>query len=324
MIYTPVCIPTLNRYDHLRRCLESLSRCSGAEQTEVYVALDYPPVDKWNKYAPGWEKNREFLHSCGDMGFKKLHLIERTTNYGIWFNPAGKPTNLGSLIDEYIRGKYECWITTEDDNVFAPAFLEYMNKGYELFKDDPEVVCISGYRFYFPIKYGNNTFFRQVVDYAPWGCMHVGLHKFPFLDYHWFRQHLSISVLFRLWHRFGMGAVCDYFAHLSKQGNVIPIDNHYWAYMQIMGYEQITPVKNLVMNIGLDGSGATQHDCNGEDWADASNNPLSTDEHFEFIGTGYEYFDENNKIYYRGKYWMTEWQYFCRACKKALKWIIKG
>ena len=325
MKYAPVCIPTLNRYEHLRKCLESLSRCTGADQTEVYVALDYPPIDKWDKYAPGWERNKEFLHSCGNMGFKKLHVIERAENYGIWFNPAGKPTNMQALLDEYIRGNYDCWIMTEDDNVFAPAFLEYMNKGYELFKDDPKVVCISGYRFYFPIKYDKNTFFRQVVDYVPWGCMHVGLHKFPYLDYHWFRKNYSLKVLYRLWRRFGLGSVYGYISKLPKSGNIHPIDNHLWTYMQIMEFEQITPVKNLVQNIGLDGTGATfRHCCDGEEWADYTLNPLNEDKHFNFIGSGYEYFEENNQIYYKGKYWMTEWQYFWKCIKKLVKFAVRG
>lgn len=53
MNYAPVIIPTLNRYDHFIKCLESLEKCSGAEYTEVFVALDFPPS---NKYIEGWKK----------------------------------------------------------------------------------------------------------------------------------------------------------------------------------------------------------------------------------------------------------------------------
>lgn len=63
MIYAPVLIPTLNRYDHLRRCLESLSRCSWAEYTDVFVALDYPPEQNREKYEDGWRQNRAYLRS---------------------------------------------------------------------------------------------------------------------------------------------------------------------------------------------------------------------------------------------------------------------
>ena len=45
--FAPVLIPTLNRYEHFKRCLESLERCTWAEKTDVYVALDFPPSDKF-------------------------------------------------------------------------------------------------------------------------------------------------------------------------------------------------------------------------------------------------------------------------------------
>ena len=37
MKYAPIVIPTLNRYDKLEKCLESLSLNSGASHTDVYI-----------------------------------------------------------------------------------------------------------------------------------------------------------------------------------------------------------------------------------------------------------------------------------------------
>lgn len=166
MTYAPIYIPTLNRYEHLRKCLESLSHCTGADQTEVYIALDYPPLDKWDKYAPGWEKNKEFLHSCGDMGFKKLHLIERTENYGTWNKGA---IGNGKSIQAEMAKLYDCFIFTEDDNIFAPSFLEFMNKGFEKFRYDDKVISLCGYRYFYPVRYEKNNYFRQAVDCNTWG-----------------------------------------------------------------------------------------------------------------------------------------------------------
>ncbi len=47
--YAPVLIPTLNRYEHFKRCLESLELCTGADKTDVYVGLDFPPSEKYHK-----------------------------------------------------------------------------------------------------------------------------------------------------------------------------------------------------------------------------------------------------------------------------------
>ena len=51
MIYAPVLIPTLCRYDHFIRCLESLKKNTWAKYTEVYIAVDYPAKEShWDGY----------------------------------------------------------------------------------------------------------------------------------------------------------------------------------------------------------------------------------------------------------------------------------
>ena len=47
MTFYPVIIYTLNRYEHFRRCVESLARNTHAEQTELVIGLDYPPSEKY-------------------------------------------------------------------------------------------------------------------------------------------------------------------------------------------------------------------------------------------------------------------------------------
>lgn len=321
MIYAPVFIATLNRYEHLKKCLESLSHCTGAEQTEVYVALDYPPTDKWDKYAPGWEKNRDYLHSCGNMGFKKLHLIERTENYGIW-NP-GDRGNLRSMVKEF-RGNYNRYIISEDDNVFAPAFLEYMNKGLEKFENDENVVGLTGYKLYMPeLKFDKNNFFRQSLDYNAWG---IGLwtkkqESRPKLDYMWYRKHLTLRNIKHLWKKAGIGAVCQLInlSCFNKRGT---IDINMWTYLALTDKQQIIPRQTLVENIGFDGSGASMGDSRGQEWCDSRLNPLSTDLHFDFEGTGYEYFEENQKVYSRTKYYKSNWQYVNILFRKIIKLIV--
>ena len=134
--YAPVIIPTLNRNVHFERCLESLERCSGADQTEVYVALDYPPSEK---YKEGWKKIDDYLRlKESQNGFKKLHVIRRDRNYGICHENG----NYETLIRE-IKKSYDRYILSEDDNEFSPCFLEFQNKCLERFKDDPRInlVC---------------------------------------------------------------------------------------------------------------------------------------------------------------------------------------
>ncbi len=136
--YAPVVIPTLNRFEHFKRCLESLEKCSGASLTEVYVGFDYPPSDA---YLEGWLKLGEYLnHKEKSNGFKNLYVFRRERNYGI----CKKGSNAGVTIAEVMK-KYDRYIFTEDDNEFSPNFLEYMNWGLESFKDDDRIISICGY-----------------------------------------------------------------------------------------------------------------------------------------------------------------------------------
>lgn len=319
MIYAPVLIPTLNRYEHLMQCLASLSRCTWADKTEVYVALDYPPADKWDKYAPGWEKNREWLHSVGDMGFKKLHLIERTENYGTW--QLGDRGNCKCLIED-ISSKFDRYIVSEDDNVFSPNFLEYMDKGLEKFENDMSVFSILGFRWYFPIREQGNSFLRITTDYTPWGVGYW-VKKKPCLDYLWFKKQLTLPTLCRLYCQYGPGIIGSLFDFAcSEHKGEITIDIHRKAYMMVTGKQAVIPTISLVRNIGLDGSGDTMPKNNMEMQNLYDSIPTSNESHFEFVGTGYEEYEYNNKLYLNEREWQGKWFFFKRMIRKIVKYMI--
>lgn len=319
MTYAPVLIPTLNRYEHLRQCLESLSKCTLADETEVYIALDYPPSEK---YVEGWQKAREYLYSIQNMNFKKIHLIERTENYGTW--NLGDKGNVKYLIAD-ISEKYDRYIFTEDDNVFAPNFLEYMNKGLDLFEDDKNVYAISGYRWWFPIIHDENTYFRQSGDYTPWGIGRWVKKEKELIQCSWFKSQLTYKNIVRFLVKKDYYTIGSMFEFASNEHeNDILVDAHMRVYMNIKNMHMIIPTTQLVRNIGLDGSGCSMPQNSQEIEVLYNQIPLSTDKHFHFKGNGYEYFTENNHIYRKGKEWQGQWYYFKRMIKKVTKYIIKG
>ena len=114
-IYAPVVIPTLCRYKHLKNCITSLASCEHAAETILFVALDYPAFDK---HRDGYERIREYLPTVS--GFKDVVIIEREHN-------LGAVENMRNLID-VVFSKYDKLIFSEDDNVFAPGFLDFVNK----------------------------------------------------------------------------------------------------------------------------------------------------------------------------------------------------
>ena len=51
MVYAPIIIVTLNRYEHLKRCIESLQKNGWAKYTELYISVDYPADEShWEGY----------------------------------------------------------------------------------------------------------------------------------------------------------------------------------------------------------------------------------------------------------------------------------
>ena len=42
--YYPIVIPTLNRYEHFKKCVESLARNTHADKTELIVGVRLPSI----------------------------------------------------------------------------------------------------------------------------------------------------------------------------------------------------------------------------------------------------------------------------------------
>ncbi|MBQ3946085.1 MAG: glycosyltransferase [Alphaproteobacteria bacterium] len=314
MEFAPVLIPTLNRYGHLQKCLGSLSRCTWADQTEVYVALDYPPSDK---YVEGWKRNKEFLEHCGDLGFKKLHVIEREENYG--FGGGGNKGNIGELVS-VIRKQYDYYIISEDDNVFAPAFLDYMNKGFEKFKNDESVIALCGYRYYAKIKYAENTYFRQNVDFCAWGLGRWTSRKFPLYTYHDFRKLLSFRSFVKVYRRSGIEKAIYFLNCCHSKWDGRMIDMAQSIYLILNDLYEIMPTVALVKNIGMDDTGVNFNHTPSEIKEKFENQEISKERYFEFVGTGHEYFKEN-QIIYKNEY--PNKLPFNIAFKKLMKALVK-
>lgn len=134
MIYAPVTIATLNRFEHLRRCVESLEKCKGADKTEVYISVDYPPCEK---YWDGYEEVRKYLKSKTiSNGFRKIYLYIQEENLGSSCNFA--------FLKNKIKEKYDRYISVEDDVELSANFLEYTNKGLEIFETDKRALMVCG------------------------------------------------------------------------------------------------------------------------------------------------------------------------------------
>ena len=248
--FAPVLIPTLSRFKHLKACIESLKACTWAEKTEVYIAVDYPPNPS---YEEGHSKICSYLDEISSTHpFKKLHIVKRERNLGVGLNG-----NQYSLIQD-LKQKYDRLILSEDDNVFSPAFLDYINKGLELFKDDQSVVAICGYRHFYSIKTNGNTFYRQNVDFSAWG---YGIwtdryQSIPSKLTGGFSTLFSFKNFLNLRNKNGnLRALQFLSASLNKNWRYNVSDNIISIYMGLSGKDVVMPTVSCVKNMGTDGSG---------------------------------------------------------------------
>ena len=247
LVFYPVIIPTLNRYNHFIKCVESLRVNTHAEKTELVIGIDYPPSEK---YVEGWKKICDYVKRID--GFKKVTIFYREENLG----PRGNVAKLR----EYAFENYDALISTEDDNVFSPNFLDYINKGLALYKNDKTIISICGYMS--PIRFDNiddeRTTFVKLHEYHTWG---YGIWKdredelndnipYRYSEYICRRRkdlkklHKNLRNLYQLifWPLFfpRLNGKCDF--ALS-------------CYCLLNDKYTIVPVCSLVRNIGSDGSG---------------------------------------------------------------------
>lgn len=159
MVYAPFIVPTLCRSEHFIRMIESLKRNSWACHTDVIVSVDFPPSDK---YRNGWQEICDFLDQGDFSVFNRMIVFKQTDNLG--------PGKNGTFLKQYVSKHYDRWIYCDDDCEFSPNFLEYMDKCLDFFKDDPDVVAVSGYSY--PIDWmtsNDATCMKQQFNVATWG-----------------------------------------------------------------------------------------------------------------------------------------------------------
>ncbi|MBP9997247.1 MAG: glycosyltransferase [Lachnospiraceae bacterium] len=251
--YAPVVIPTLSRWNHLERCIDSLRQNELSEFTELYIGLDYPPNES---YMEGYEKVKAYLEN-GIDGFLNVNVFVHSKNMG----PGG---NLDFLRAE-VKKKYTRFIETEDDNEFAPSFLSYINDCLEKYEADDSVVAVAGYNY--PIDtsdFAGNTYYDDCY-FAAFG-FGTWVDKFQTM-----RDTITYEEFWRFYkNRQMMSRFCKYYPNqycnmvkaalgygmqVIRGNDIWKMDMTYGLYMFSHNKKMIYPTISKVRNWGYDGSG---------------------------------------------------------------------
>ena len=238
MTFYPVVIPTLNRYEHFKNCVESLAKNTLAGETELIIALDYPPSEK---YCEGWEKIKEYIPTI--TGFKNVVCLERSENFGSGKNSFD--------LEEYVLSKYDAYIYSEDDNIFSPYFLQFMNDGLEKYRDDDSVFAVCGYSYPIDWKTDKDCILQHQY-FSAWG---FGIWKDREEK---FSKELTPEFLYSFYKKNRMAIKTVNAVQLMPavlHDEIPKSDVTRSLYISAMKKSVLMPKKTLVKNNGFDGTG---------------------------------------------------------------------
>lgn len=243
--FSPVLIITLNRYEHFKSCVISLSKCVNSDKTDLYIALDYPLKESH------WEGYNKIQNSIASIsGFKSINIIKREVNFGIL-------KNYFEAIN-FIFEKHDRLIFSEDDNVFSFDFLSFMNNCLEKFESRNDVFSVNGYNYPIdiPFNYTENVYLWQ--GHSGWG---EGFWREKFKNIDWSNdlvQSNTKKFLKNYINVFRFNRIANIYVpsliNMHNQ-NTIHGDIYICMYQFLNNMCSVFPVESRVRNIGNDGSG---------------------------------------------------------------------
>lgn len=320
MEYAPIIIPTLNRAEHLKRCILSLANNTGAEFTEVYVSVDYPPN---KKYEAGHSEVKKLLDGIDVSKFKNFQVLYQKKNLG--------PKENTAFLQKIVSERSDRYIFTEDDNEFAPNFLEYINKGLELFENNENVIGICGAKdtdWYSENKEVNYAKLFPAYGYGSWFSKECELRKKGeslLLNRNTLCTQIMMSLLKKNKYLF-CAYVCDILC--KNDGLFWEGEKLYWCdsvksiYMHLTNAVCVVPVKAKSRTWGNDGTGVNMSATNinpEEEW------PL--DEKKNFTYKGYESLMFNSANYQVGDNYLSKIgskKYLVKALAMYIILLISG
>lgn len=239
--FAPIALFTYCRPWHTQKTVEALLANHESSETDLYIFSDAP---KNEKAIEGVLNTRKYIHTI--TGFKNVHIIEREKNWGL----------ANSLIDgiSKIVNEYGKVIVVEDDIVASPFFLQYMNEGLELYKNDNKVASIHAY-VYPTQKNLPETFFIQGADCWGWATWKRAWDIFNSNT----QELLDEIVQKKLQRKFDFDYTYPYVDMLKDQinGKVNSWAIRWYASAFLKDMYTLYPGQAMAKQIGMDGVGAT-------------------------------------------------------------------
>jgi len=239
MNLAPIGMSVYTRIEHFKLSIAALQNNRLASESELYIYSDAASKKEDETLV---QQVRDFAHSI--TGFKAIYVTERENNYG------------------GVRNSWEAWkevtkkkgfsVYLEDDIVTAPGFLTFINKALDFYKDDENIVSITGYcpPINIPNEYGDDAFVLPRA--SGWGMgsfdrtVEIGSKR---IDQQAF-ENIVDKKIFTV-----AGEDVLPMIEMEANGKLNAGDVRCMYYQALNNIYTIYPRRSLVQNIGIDGSG---------------------------------------------------------------------
>lgn len=246
MKYAPILISVYNRPMHFKQCIKSLQKNKHADKSHLYIAIDAPYREEdidGNNAVKKYAKNI--------TNFNKVTLFIRDTNLGI-------RENLSKARKE-IFSKYDTLIFSEDDNIFATDFLDFINRGLEVYKDREDILSVCGYNYPVEIPESYNKDVYVWKGMSAWG---YGTWKEKISEVRLNNEKRALQEVREFLKKpkevLKFSNIADHYlpALLTMDyQNKVNGDGYICLYQYLNNMYSVFPIETKVKNIGYDGSG---------------------------------------------------------------------
>jgi hypothetical protein len=239
MKLSPIAIFAFNRPDHLRELINSLKQNPEFCNSDLYIFIDGPRNETEKAQI---EKVKDVVAS--EIEHLNCEVNLQTTNRGL-------SRSLLSGID-HIFEKHDRIIVLEDDLIVSPHFLDFCNRGLNIYESNNQVGSIQGFTYDIHANVGE-TYFLLGADCWGWGTWK---DRWSMLERD--SSHLySELVQRRLSKKFDLDGAYPYSNMLKRQahGELDSWAIRWHASMFLQGKVSLYPSTSLVENCGQDGTG---------------------------------------------------------------------
>lgn len=240
----PIILFVYNRPWHTELVLNALAANDMADQSILYIYSDGPKHGALKEDIAKIEKVRRLIIS--KKWCKEVIIVESAHNKGL----------ADSIVDGVTAtvNKHGKIIVLEDDLVTSKGYLQFMNQALEAYKDDSQVMHISGYMY--PADYYSNdeTFFLNILSCWGWGTWKRAWDYYN----HDVKDHLEYFSQSKVRiKKFDIEGNAYFYKQLLKNadGQLYSWAVRWYASWLRAGGYSLFPSRSLVKNIGHDGTG---------------------------------------------------------------------